>query len=174
MCYHTVVTRKSGGVAMSRELHNQFFQSSPESVSATKPSAEPQTSPVVIERMRDYEHKFNLISRRMREYSKQLETMDRRMNEQIQGSQSRFERMQSLLGRMEQFLKNTTQESKARISTLAGKMTERRAMDAKIEELIDRHNQLVQSFEIKMTQMQKVISEQELKLMNYESKLRNL
>ncbi len=44
--------------------------------------------------------------------------------------------------------------------------------DAKIQELVDRHNQLVQSFEVRITQMQKVMAEQEMQLMTSRSELK--
>jgi hypothetical protein len=49
------------------------------------------------------------------------------------------------------------------------KLTERRVADAKIQEMIDRHNQLVLQFEQRMNQIHKIASEQEMKIMTYQA-----
>lgn len=47
---------------------------------------------------------------------------------------------------------------------LAGKANERRVSEAKVSELIDRHNSLIMGFENRMTHLTRIMSEQEMKL----------
>lgn len=71
------------------------------------------------------------------------------------------------------FRQNLADLSKAQ-SVLAQRLTERKAVDLKIQELIDRHNLLVQNFESRMGQMQKVTKDQEMKLITYQTTLNEI
>jgi chromosome segregation ATPase len=72
---------------------------------------------------------------------------------------------QMLERKMEQInLQN--QELTNKFMTLASKSNERRVSDAKIQDLIDRHNTLIMNFENRMTHMSRIMSEQEMKLYN--------
>lgn len=57
---------------------------------------------------------------------------------------------------------------------LSQRMNERKVVDTKMQELVDRHNQLVQSFESRMGQAQKVTKDQEMKLLTYQSTLNDI
>ena len=50
-------------------------------------------------------------------------------------------------------------------------MTAAKFSEHKINELVDRHNQMIQAFETRMIKMQRVINEQELQLHNSKAAL---
>lgn len=118
--------------------------------------------------------KLNSLSRQMKELAAGLETVERRLESLSTSTNSRFERVQGSQGRMEEAVKRVVQEFSEKFSTVLSRLTERKGSDAKMEELVNRHNQIVQGFEVKLNQMQKVIGEQELKLLSYQSTLKDL
>jgi len=95
------------------------------------------------------------------------------LNGQIVNLQSTMvkglERTQGRQSRLEIVVKDVSQNLGEKISNLFGKLTEKRANDSKIQQMLDRHNLLVQKFELQMYQMQKVISEQDLKLSSFKN-----
>lgn len=83
---------------------------------------------------------------------------------QMSAQQKSFEA--AMKQKMDDSLKNQT--------ILSNRMTERKVIDTKMQELLDRHNQLVQNFETRLSQAQKLSKDQEMKLMTYQSTLNDI
>lgn len=158
---------------MSRELNPEFF---PEARRSALPSQESknkiESPPVAAEDFRLLASQVEMLKRRYKESEARLETTNTRLNDLINGSKVRFERLLGNLQRMDEMAKTAIQDLNQKQSQLASRINERRVGDAKIQELVDRHNQLVQSFEVRITQMQKVMAEQEMQLMTSRSELK--
>lgn len=154
---------------MPRQLNQDFF-SDPGREKPKTSTLSSKVDPRVQELSQEI-HSLKLQMRELERRSKETEGHIKRVEmSTVQG----FERMRSICQRMDKYVKNSLQEVSSKFSGLAGRLTERKAMEAKVEELIDRQSQVVQRYETKMNQMQKVISEQELKLVNYNSAIKEL
>lgn len=75
---------------------------------------------------------------------------------------------------LETQVRGAISELAKRQSILGQKLTEKKAVELKLQEIMDRHNQVVHNFEVKMNQMQKLCTEQEVKLMSYKSTMDSL
>ena len=71
----------------------------------------------------------------------------------------------------EEKLKATTHSLLSDLANVKGKLREHKLSETKVEEMMDRHNRVVQMFEHRMDQMQKFVKEQEMKLATYRSLL---
>ena len=79
--------------------------------------------------------------------------------------------MAQTIARFEEVLKNNISDINEKVAALSGKQNSSKINEAKIEQLVDRHNQTLQNFEVKMNQMQKIMSEQQMQIINYKSLL---
>lgn len=116
-------------------------------------------------------HNVDTLKRRMKEYEGKLESMNSRMTEMMTATKTRIERIASAVHRLEEFSKLGFQEVNSKYANLASRVSERKVHDTKVEEMVDRHTQVLSQFEVRINQLQKVINEQEMQLMNSRSAL---
>lgn len=134
------------------------------SVAAQHQALQMPTAPAVQEfemaeqyrrKIRDLENQVAVLSQRL----EKVTAMYEQRVTQIAQAQKAFEQQTR-----ERFEEMSTSHASA-----VSKLTERRVADVKIQEMIDRHNQLVLNFETRMNQIHKVASEQEMKIMTYQA-----
>lgn len=112
------------------------------------------------------------IKRKYKEQDSKLETLSHRFTDLASGIKLRFERFMSGQQRLETMMKSGFQEVAAKYAQLSSKFNEKKIADSKVQELVDRHTQIVSNFEVKLGQMQKLISEQEMHLMASRAELK--
>lgn len=93
------------------------------------------------------------------------------VNELIKNTNLKFDRVNQSLLRLEQSHNGLAQESGQKLAQMAQKIAERRSMDAKIQEMVDRHNNIVKSFEVRMNHLQKLLAEKEAQMAAAQSAL---
>lgn len=71
-------------------------------------------------------------------------------------------RIDQRMVRMDEKMDLVSQELKTKQGQLAAKISERTLMDHKIESMLERHNQVIRTFENRLSTMQKLLDEQEL------------
>lgn len=91
----------------------------------------------------------------------QVNKMAANVNEQLKNTTMRMERFQQQMTRLEQNHNGLAQESGQKIAQLNLRMQEKKALELKVQEMLDRHNNVVRSFEVRMTHLQKLLSEKE-------------
>jgi len=148
----------------------------PQKASAALPHQQRETqreslAPVLKEDWQALVAQMDLSKKRLKALESRHETLQNRTNEWVQSTRSRFERFNSAGSRMEQFLKGTIQEINEKFSQLTRRVAERRLQDNKIQEMMDRHHQILQGYETRLSQIQKLVHEQEIQLMGTKSAL---
>jgi chromosome segregation ATPase len=83
------------------------------------------------------------------------------VNELIKASNVKYERQQSLMARLEQSHNGLAVETGQKLSQLSNKVNERKALEMKVQEMVDRHNNVIKSFEVRMNHLQKLLAEKE-------------
>lgn len=169
---------------MSRELNQDIFgdftprpstpqapMSKPSPSSTTAHMKAEQTNQVRAEDYRLLVHNVDTLRRRMKEYEAKLENINSRSTEMMTATKTRIERIASATHRLEDFAKLSFQEVNSKYASIASRVSERKVHDTKVEELVDRHAQVLSQFEVRLNQLQKVIGEQEMQLMNSRSAL---
>ena len=164
---------------MSRELNPDLFpevkrvESPPDSEKGQGwARGEPSVALAKEEDLRILSGQVELIKRRLKEHESRMETANTRLNDFINAVKGKFDRVSGFAQRLEEFAKSGMNDLNLKQAQVLSKLNERKVSDAKIQELVDRHNQLVQSFELRLTQMQKVIAEQEIQLMSSRAELK--
>ena len=111
----------------------------------------------------------SLQQKQLREVEAQVDLMNQKLDRWAQIVEQKIQQLsagQKVLAEQIKQLAETTAKQNA---AMHSRLNERRVAEAKTQELFDRHNQLVNSFETRINHIQKVATEQELKLMNYQS-----
>lgn len=86
------------------------------------------------------------------------------IDENNQTQNLRFERLQTSLSRLEKIHNSFVQDVSAKYQQVLLKLTDQKKYDEKVHDLIERHSQLLKGYEVRMSQLQKLLSikEQEM------------
>jgi hypothetical protein len=93
------------------------------------------------------------------------------VNEWIKTSNLKFEKQNALLNRLEQSHNGLATEAGQKIGQLTAKANERRSIDLKVQEMVDRHNNVIKSMEVRMNHMQKLLVEKEAQMVSAQAAL---
>lgn len=155
---------------MARELNRDLFMDKlKEDLQATVPAASPYARAEDVKHL--HLHVENL-SRRMKELESRIEQMSTKSEDMMNGNKQRFERVQGHFHRHAEMIQTGLGDVNTKVAHLASRVNERRVSENQIKELVERHQQVVQNFEIRMQQMQKIMSEQEMQLMNARAEIK--
>ncbi|WP_295905072.1 hypothetical protein [uncultured Bdellovibrio sp.] len=93
------------------------------------------------------------------------------VNELIKTSNIKFEKQSQLLSRLEQSHNGLATEAGQKITQLAQRVNERKSLDLKVQEMVDRHNNVIKSFEVRMNHLQKLLAEKEAQMISAQAAL---
>lgn len=82
----------------------------------------------------------------------------------FKSGQLKTEKMAQKIQLFEERLNMIQREAQAKWAELAGRLKERAMNEAKVEALMERHNQIIQNFEVRLNQAQKIIENQSLNI----------
>lgn len=145
---------------MQKELNPEIFG---EKKSATPARREglvppaPSADPAYLNTDRQI---FELKSQ-MLNVNEQLSKLTQALNETTKNGNARMERFQQGLSRLETSHNGLAVEAGQKIQQINNKLAERKALDLKIQEMVDRHNNVIKSFEVRLNHLQKLLSEKE-------------
>lgn len=93
------------------------------------------------------------------------------VNELIKSTNTKFERQQALVSRLEQSHNGLATEAGQKITQLSQRVNERKSLDLKVQEMVDRHNNIIKSFEVRMNHLQKLLAEKEAQMISSQTAL---
>lgn len=96
----------------------------------------------------------------------EIKKLNAQMQEFMKVSHLKLERLQQQVVRLEQSHNGLVQETGHKLSQVGIKLTERKSLDQKINEMVDRHNSVIKSFEVRMNHLQKLLSEKDGQLVS--------
>lgn len=102
----------------------------------------------------------------LNQYERKFDELTAKQNELVRDSQGRLDRLDSQVLRLEGGIERLTHDTSERLATLAARLNERKVSDAKVQDLMDRHNLLVRNFENRLSAMQKLAADQEQALLS--------
>lgn len=152
---------------MQKELNPELFG---ESIAKSRVLKADQATPAVTHTM-IIETKINETRQQMHQLAESLANAVTQVNEFIKSSQNKFERLQQAIVRLEQNDQVLNTETAQRLSHINNRMGERKVMDMKIQEMIDRHNSVLKSYEVRFNQLQKLLADKEAMLVSAQSAL---
>ncbi len=145
---------------MQKELNPELFGQMPNESATSSRWVEPQVPTNVIpvdQKMIDLKGEINLSNERMMKLTMQL-------SEFMKSSQLKFDRITQALTKLDQSHQATSLETSQRVAHLNQRLGERKGLDQKIQEMMDRHNGVLRGFEVRLNHLQKLLSEKENQL----------
>lgn len=107
--------------------------------------------------------------KKIRDVEAQIEILNQKIEKWVQILESKIQNLHSAQKNLGEQMKQMGEHFAQQQAILHSKINERRTADVKTQEMLDRHNQLVHNFESRVSQIQKVATEQEMKLMSYQA-----
>ncbi len=101
----------------------------------------------------------------------QMANLAAQVNEFIKSSNSKFERLQAGLKAVDTSGKTNYSEIGQRMSHVHQRLNERKSWDAKVQEMIDRQNGVLKSYEVRMNHLQRLMSEKDAQLVSAQAAL---
>lgn len=151
---------------MARELNPEIFGET-RKAAASSPS-DIVVAPSFLEED-EWKAQLNLVEqlrRKIKELESRLELENVKISDLANASKLRMDRLASSCQRMEELLKSTIYDLNEKYAQVASRMNERKINETKVEEMVNRHSHVVHNFEVRMNQLQKIISEQELQIIH--------
>jgi hypothetical protein len=93
--------------------------------------------------------------------AEQLNKVIATVNELIKTTNIRFDKQTQITNRLEQNHNGLATEAGQKITQLIQRTQERKTLDLKVQEMVDRHNNVLKSFEVRMNHMQKLLAEKD-------------
>lgn len=154
---------------LSMDLLNSFRGLEPEA--ANTPAAAPVYARA--DEVRVAHLNIEALSKRLKEFESRLEVMTSKVDEMTKQNKVRFERVQGHFQRQTELLGKGFADVHQKVAQVVSRVNERKVEDSAIKEMVERHAHVVQAFELRLQQLQRVISEQELQLMNARAEIRD-
>jgi len=97
---------------------------------------------------------LGILNQHMQEWARWAKTTD-----------SRFDRINNQMAKLEQNDHYIVNEAAQKFSHINTRFGERKSIDIKTQEMMDRHNSVLKSFEMRLTQLQRILAEKEAQLL---------
>lgn len=107
----------------------------------------------------------------MKQLGDQFQKVVSQMNEFIKSSHGKFEKIQQQIQRLEQNDQTIVRDASQRISAVHQRFSDKNNMEYKVQEMMERHQAILRGFEMKLQQMQKILSEREAQLVSTQALL---
>ena len=159
---------------MPRELNRDLFQTTGHAVGHEANTPAQPVAYAKADEVRVLHLHIEALNKRLKEFESRLETMTAKVDDVMKQTKVRFERVQGHFQRQNEILKNGFNDSNNKIAQVASRVNERRVEENVVKEMIERHTQVVQGFEVRLQQLQRLISEQEMQLMSARSELKEM
>jgi len=145
---------------MQKQLNSELFGAA----SATRQTSSSAMTPVMAPKTQMLEQKLTEVRVQVGQLSEQLAHVVTQVNEFIRMSQTKFEKLQQMIQRQEQMQNETTMETAQKLGMMHARLTENKSLEGKVQTMVDRHQQVLRSYEVRMSQLQKLIAEREADL----------
>ena len=117
------------------------------------------------------EHHINTLRVALIQMEKKTDLTNSKLEDLARNTHARLERFGLAILKVEESQSRSHQESMAKFAQISGRVNEGRITDSKVQELMDRHNQIIRNFENRLLSLQRLVSEQEMTLHNSQASL---
>lgn len=111
------------------------------------------------------DQKINEMKTQISVMAEHFGRLSQQFNEFVKYSQQRFDKIHQSIQKLDQNDHQILNEATQKFARINDRFAERKSIDGKIQEMVDRHNSVVKSYEMRMSQMQKVMAEKETQIL---------
>ncbi len=103
--------------------------------------------------------------------SHHLTQLKAEIDESVQTQNLRYEKLQASLSRLEKIHNSFVQDISEKYQQILQKTADQKRFDEKVQDLIERHAQLLKGYEVRMSQLQKLLSIKESEMSDLQAHL---
>lgn len=92
---------------------------------------------------------------------KELEELKTQFLEYQNSTKLKIDRMNNSIQKWEQNYADLSQEISSKMAILLQKLNDQKKFDQKVQDIVDRHNNLLKGYEVRMNQLQKLLQQKE-------------
>ena len=111
------------------------------------------------------------LRKEMAALANQMKSLVGQANEFMKVTGAKMDRLQQHSQKLELDQNQLREEASQKISHLHVRIGERKSMEIKVQEMIDRHNAVLRSYDMRLNHLQKIISEKDAQLLQTQSAL---
>ncbi len=111
------------------------------------------------------------LQKRVSELDNRVETTNERLMGLAKASKERFDRMQSIVSNLDFAHKKSLEDLRIELARVSGIVTQKRVVDTKVEEILKNHTESASHVELRIQELKKLLSAQEMKMVSLESRL---
>lgn len=112
----------------------------------------------------NFDDEVQTAKKELTDFRHEVHQLKNEHHENTQNTKLRLDRLQISLSRLEQTHNNFVQEMAEKVHQMSLRFNDQKKYDQKVQELIDRHSSLLKGYEVRMNQMQKILSHKESEL----------
>ncbi len=157
---------------MARELNRELFGNTNASSERETAGTQAPVTFAKADEVRVLHLHIENISKRIKEFESIAETMRTKTEDVVAQNKQRFERVQGHFKAQNEQLQSGLLDMNNKIAQVVSRVNERKVSENIVKEMVERHASVVQAFEVRMNQLQRLISEQEMQIMNTRSELK--
>lgn len=117
------------------------------------------------------EQKIQETKQQMQSVTEALQRIVSQMNEYMKTNQAKLERMTSSISTLEANDEIISKDTNDKMNQLNARLGERKSMDAKVQDLVDRQNNILRTFEVRLNHMQMLLNEKDAQLVSSQAAL---
>lgn len=149
--------------SQKRQLNMDFFSgSTPHGVTPSGVSG--GMGPIVDPGILNLDRQFLEMKKRQDQLQETLNSLGAQFTESQKNNHLKFDRLAGALVKIEQGHNTLVLEAGQKMAQMNQKLTDRKALDQKTQEMMDRHNNVVKGFEVRLNHLQKLLADKEAQL----------
>ncbi|MEK6773749.1 MAG: hypothetical protein AABY64_07405 [Bdellovibrionota bacterium] len=121
----------------------------------------------------DFDEEVQSTQKELSELKGDVHHLKDEFQENQQNTKLRLDRLQVSLTKLEEGYSEFVHEVGEKMHQISSRFGEQKKYDQKIQELIDRHNNLLKGYEIRMNQTQRILAQKESELIEVHTLLNN-
>ena len=114
---------------------------------------------------------FADLQKKVGDLETRIELTNDRLMDLATASKERFNRTQSAISNLEYNFKNHSNDFKHELNLIQGQLTQKRVVETRVQDLIQKHSEQVTLFEKRLQDLKKQIQGQDMKLMDAFSRI---
>ncbi len=113
------------------------------------------------QKLNDLKHQMSVMAENLGQLTQHMQEWTR----WAKTTDSKFDRVNNQMTKLEQNDHYIVNEAAQKFSHINTRFGERKSIDIKTQEMMDRHNSVLKSFEMRLTQLQRILAEKEAQLL---------
>lgn len=151
---------------MAKELNPELFGERRNAHSgATEPTPEYTRNVGDTPGFLDVDRQLLEIRQQAAAFQDEQRKLGAQMQEFMKTSHLKLERLQQQMARLEHNHNGLAQETGHKLTQMNQKFIERKTLDQKIQDMVDRYTNVIKSFEVRMHHLQKLLADRETQMM---------